>query len=65
MIRLGNCIAGKLYAIRKQYPVIKEFGCRVKEVEKELNRNHTTKNSVCDHPKKPICGNVCKNRQKR
>lgn len=64
MSKLETCIAGKLYTIRKQYPVIKDFECRIQEVERELNRNHTD-NSKCDNQRKPMCGNICKNRQKQ
>lgn len=65
MSKLETCIADKLYTIRKKYPVIKEFECRMREVEKELNKDHAKKNVMCDSQRKPMCENVCKNRQKR
>lgn len=64
MSKMETSIAGKLYTIRKQYPAIKEFECRIREVERELNRDHT-KNFMCDNQRKSMCGNVCKNRQKQ
>ncbi len=64
MGKLEHCISAKIYAVRKQYPAIKEFQRRLDVVEKELNRDHTKKKSMCDCCGKPT-GRCCvNNRQK-
>lgn len=66
MSKLEACWSSKIYTLRKQYPAIREFEKRIKEVEKELNKEHGKKKSVCDECGKPVCKNVCINRlQKR
>lgn len=65
MNRFGDCLAGKIYTIKKQYPVITELGCRIREVERELNRAHIKQNPMCGNRRKCMCNDVCKNRQKR
>ncbi len=54
--RWDFCISSHLYAIKKEFPVIGEFGRRIRTVEKELNRD-------C-HERKPKCDKVCRCRQK-
>lgn len=64
MGKLECCLANKIYSIRKQYPAIHEFGRRIREVERELNKDYSKKKSVCDHCGRPT-GKCCvKNRQK-
>ncbi len=73
MSKLEACLGSKIYTLRKQYPVIREFEKRIKVVEKELNREKRGNckrcdycgKTVCDCCGKPMCKNVCKNRQKR
>lgn len=73
MSRWGTCLSSKIYAFRKQNPSLWEFGKRIKEVERELNKDHSkTKsacggcgNSMCDCCGKCGCNSSCKNRQKR
>ena len=64
MSKLENCIANKLYTIKRQYPAIKEFEKRIHEVERELNQEKTKDDISCSCKRKPMCKNVCKNRQK-
>lgn len=64
MGKFEACWGGKIYAFKKQYPVIREFEKRMKIVEKELNKDYSQKKRMCDDCRKPMCKNVCKNRQK-
>lgn len=65
MSKLEACLGSKVYTLRKQYPVIREFEKRIKVVEKELNRGTAKKTPRCADCGKPMWKNVCKNRQKR
>lgn len=35
--KLGVCFSGKLYEVKRQYPVVREFSHRMNTVKKELN----------------------------
>lgn len=64
MGKLDCCLANKVYTIKKQYPVIKEFGKRIREVERELNKEKSEKNCICEKCRKPTCRCCVNNRQK-
>ena len=56
MGKMAACFGSKIYAIKKQYPIVGEFGKRMNTVKMELNRDPREKKSAGK--------NVCKNRQK-
>lgn len=58
------CAANILYTLKRQHPAIREFGKRMKEVERELNKENSNNSCDCECKRKPTCKNVCKNRQK-
>lgn len=39
MKKIGAALTGKIYEVKRQYPVIREFGQRMSTVKKELNRD--------------------------
>lgn len=38
MKKIGAAMTGKIYEVKRQYPVIREFEQRMSTVKKELNR---------------------------
>lgn len=64
MSRMDCCLANKVYALKKQCPAIEEFGRRIREVEKELNKGCGHNKCACDCYGKPTGNCHVKNRQK-
>ncbi len=46
MKKINCCLTGKLYEVKRQYPCIREFSKRMRQVKKELNK---------DNPCNPHC----------
>jgi hypothetical protein len=43
MAKIGLQIAGKWYELKKQYPMVKDFGKKMDTVKKELNQTREKK----------------------
>ena len=43
MKKIGLQLSGKVYEVKRQYPVVKEFGKRMESVKRELNKSEEKK----------------------
>lgn len=43
MKKLASVMTGKIYAAKRQYPMLEQFGKRMDTVKKELNKNVSSK----------------------
>ncbi len=57
MSKLDTCIANYVYTVKRKYPAIKEFGKRIHEVERELNKEKIKDCPSCECKRKPMCKN--------